>query len=479
MNYLLGVELYGNSLKIAAFKKSRQSLELIKLDQIYFSNDGGESLKQLIAWRDQNLPDLDSIKTVLTVSESNLYIKEIEFPKIPNEQLNEAVYWEIPSVAPIPQSEAVYDWRIVSEEKDILKTLVVVGKNAYIENIISMFRDAGIEVVAIEPSSYAFAGIADADFTGNTLLCVVEEYGTDFIVLKGKLPFFTTSVTSNPQSGKGSRIRSEKDLTTEITAGAKKIIDYWEEKESLSIRQVLLAGDIVYKYYGLSASVNLFSQVPTLVVKSRKVKSLSTKSYKDLELVSYLPSLGAGVRHLQKDVLEGINLFPRGEKQKTENIRNQKNLTAHLFALTYLNIVFLIIIIVSIFTLNMWWFSMEKQLEKLNGAVSAHPANEIVAEINDTNLAIQNVIDLTKRQEDVGEKLKTISKLTPQTIKITSIGLINNKEEEWLIEGIGDRGSILAFYEMISQNVKSSDITMPYSNFNKLTDNEFSISIIW
>ena len=479
MNYLLGIELNGNTLKIAAFKKGGREIELFKLDNIYFSNDGSEALKQLSVWRDQNLPDADSIKAILTVSESALYIKEIEFPKIQKEQLNEAVYWEIPSIAPIPQSESVFDWQVTSEEKDVCKTLVVVGKSTYIENTISMFRDARIEILAIEPSSYAFARIADADFAGNTLLCVVGEFGTDFIMLKGKLPFFTTSVTSNPQSGKGSRIGSVKDLTAEITVGAKKILSYWEEKESLKIGQVLLAGDIVYKYYGLSTAVNLFSQTPTIVVKIKKLKSLKTKGYKDLDLSAYMTSLGAAARHLQKDVLEGINLFPRGEKQKTEKIRNQKKLTNHILTFIYMNIIFLMVIITTIFTLNMWWFSLEKQLGKLNDTFYLHPANSVLSDVNSTNSVIQSVIALANQQDDVGEKLRTISNLTPQTVEITSIILSDSKIEEWTIEGVGDRDSILAFYEKISQDIGASKVSIPYSNLSKIGENEFSISVIW
>ena len=130
MNYFLGAELNGSRLKIAAFKKSGQVLELIKLESLNLSNESNEASKELTNWINRSLTEPTSVKAVLTVSESTLYIKELEFPKIPQEKINEAVYWEIPSIAPVPQSDAVYDWQITSNTKDGSKILVIVGKNS-------------------------------------------------------------------------------------------------------------------------------------------------------------------------------------------------------------------------------------------------------------------------------------------------------------------------------------------------------------
>lgn len=479
MNYFLGVELNGNLLKIAAFKKTRQVHELFKLDTLNLPNEESEASKELNTWINRNLPDPSSIKVVLTISESTLYIKEMEFPKMSSDKLNEAVYWEIPSVAPIPQSDAVYDWQITSEQKNMSNVLVIVGKNSYIQSIISIFRNAQMDVIVIEPSSYAFARVANAPFDSNTLLCLVQEQGMDFVILKYGIPFFTTSITGYTQSEKVSRIKSGTDLTNDIVAEGNKIIKYWENKESLKINQVVVAGDLVYKYFGLSASLNLFPPITTYVGTIKRIKSLKTNEYNDLVLVSYLISIGAGIRHSQKDVFEGINLFPPAEKQKTEKMRSQKKIASQLMSFVYTNLAILGLLTISILALNLWQYSLEKQLGKLNEVISTHSTSLLIDEANETNSVIQNVITLTKHQDDTGAKLRTISSLTPQSIKLTAVNVVNTKSQEWIIEGLGDRNSILAYYKTISQNAKASDISMPYSNFNKANDNEFSISVIW
>ena len=479
MNYFLGIEINGSLLKIAALKKTGQSFDLLKLDSVNLPNDAGEASKELRSWINRNLPEPSSIKAILTISESTLYIKEMEFPKLPPEKLNEAVYWEIPSIAPIPQTDAVYDWKITSEQKGNSNVLVIVGKNSYIQNIISILRNAQLDVIAIEPSSYAFARAANAPFDSNTLICLVQEQGMDFIILKYGIPFFTTSTTGNTQSEKVSRIKSGSDLTADIIAEGKKIINYWENKEGLKINQVVVSGDLVYKFFGLSASLNIFPPITTYVGTIKRIKSLKTNQYNDLMLVSYLISIGASVRHMQKDPHEGINLIPSEEKQKTEKLRIQKKMTSQLMSFVFTNVIVLLLLITSILALNLWNLSLENKLTDLNESLSARSANTLIKEINETNNAIENVVRLTRHQEDFGEKLKTISNLTPQTLKLTLVSVTNTKTQEWLIEGTGDRDSILAFHKKLSEDLKNSKVSMPYSNFNNSEENEFSISIIW
>ncbi len=479
MNYLLGIELNGSQLKISVLKKSGQHFDLVKLDNIFFANDEVEAVAQLNDWKAKNLNQAHSIKAVLTISESLLYTKEIEMPRMSNRQLSEAIYWEIPSISPITQAEAVYDWETISESEGSQKVLVIVGKSLYIENVISIFKKCQIDILAIEPSSYAISRISNANYDSNTLLCITREDGTDFMVLRKGLPLFTTSAANNLQTGKASKIKTEKDLTAELANGAKKIIDYWENKEGTKIEQIILCGDLVYKYFKMDSSVDLSASVPVRLGKIKKSDLLNTKNYKDLDLVSYIISLGAAVRHLQKDLYDGINLFPVSEKLKSEKLRQLESATKKLFGLFSINLFLLILIIASIFILNIWWYSLEKKLDKAQRLSTSHPANNFIKEIESTNKTIQNSILLTKRQEDIGERLRLISALAPQTVTLKSVSMSRVKTEDWTIHGVGDREGVLAFYENISANLRSSVLNMPYSNFNKEKENEFDINITW
>jgi hypothetical protein len=479
MNYYLGAEINGSQLKLTALKRSGGQYELVKLDKINFVSESDEAVKQLAKWRELSLPDASSVKVVVTVSEAVLYIKEVQLPKIQSEKMDTAIYWEIPSVSPIPQSEAVYDWQIVAENKDNFNALIIVGKSTYIENIISTFRKAQMEVVAIEPSSYAFARSASAPFNYTTLVCLAQEYGTDFIVLKNGVPHFTTSITGSTQNEKLLRINSGTDLTNEISSEAKKIIKYWESKDPSKIEQILFAGDLVYKYFGYSASLNLFPPKSSYICQVKKFKAVNTGNFKDLDLASHIVSLGAAVRHTQKNVLEGVNIFPSVEKKKSEKIQMQKGLTQKMTLFLYANFALLTLVVANIIGLNVWWYSLENELGRLNTKVVTHSANAYLADITKTNRVVKNVVSLMKEQQDTGNKLRIISDNTPTSLTLSSLGFTFTRDRVWRIDGTGDRESILAYYKKFKENLTKSSISMPYSNFNQLTDNEFSISIIW
>ncbi len=184
-----------------------------------------------------------------------------------------------------------------------------------------------------------------------------------------------------------SRIKSGTDLSADIVAEGKKIITYWENKEGLKINQVVIAGDLVYKYFGLSASLNIFPPITTYIGTLKRIRSLKTNDFNDLVLVSHLISIGAGVRFLQKDVFDGINLFPQEEKQKTEKIRVQKKVTSQLMSFVYTNIIVLLLLITSILALNIWNYSLEKKFQKLSNTLSSKSASSLIEEINETNTA--------------------------------------------------------------------------------------------
>lgn len=480
MNYYLGLELKGNQLKIAAFKKVRQSFEIVKLDTLDIPADADEATRVVSFWIGQHLAEATSLKAVLTISESSLYIKELEFPKIHGEKLNEAVYWEIPSVAPIKQNEAVFDWQIISEEKDMQKVLVIVGKSNYIQNIILILRNAQIDVVAIEPSASAFARITNAPFDSTTLICLAEELGTEYIILKNGLPYFTTSTSGNISNHNNKNIKTGADLMSELVYEGKKIMGYWEKRESNSVHQVIVAGDLAYKFFGLTTALNLFPPMPTQIGTVKKVEHLNTGDYQENALVGYLISLGAGMRHMQKDVYQGVNLFPPAEKSKSEKIQTQKKQISNLMNFVYINIVVLAVISVAILASNFWWISLDRQHNSLGETVNSRETNALIDEISSTNTAIQNVTALARRQVDSGARMKTMSGLLPETLRLTQINMTGVRSEEWTIEGLGDRDSVLVYHKLLTQQSGAVEVDLAYSSFNNNTqDNQFIIIVRW
>jgi Tfp pilus assembly PilM family ATPase len=476
MNYLLGFELTGSNLKITALKKVNKGYQLFKLDKIDLLDEGEKASEQLKEWVSRNLPSLEEVSAILALSESSLYLKEIELPKVKNENIGEMIYWELGNLTPIPPAEAIYDWKIISTASNTQKLLIMIAKNQYIENLLSFFRNAGIKIVAIEPSSIAFARGSKADFGRTTLLSVVRESETDYIVLKSGVPVFSTSTSVTL---KGARRKLGKKVTQDLAADAKKILDYWEAREDQKIEQVLITGDLAFKYFGLALAINRFAKIPVGVARNKPFKNITISAFPHITLAKYLVPFGAAVRLTQQNIYEGVNLFPKKELEALNKHLSEKRLFSRISTFTYLNIAVLAIFLITFFFFKISQVQLNKKVQQTKQFVANHPANEYLKEVDNANTISQNVIGLSDEQKDEGGRLARISNLTVQNLTFTSVTLNVTDKEEWKIDGIGDRADILAFYEKLEAESGASEITMPYSNLDKASANEFSITIKW
>jgi Tfp pilus assembly PilM family ATPase len=476
MNYLLGFELTGSNLKITALKKLNKNYQLFKLDKINLLDEGEKASEQLKEWVSRNLPNSEDVSAILALSESSLYLKELELPKVKNENIGEMIYWELGNLTPIPPGEAIYDWRVISSGSNTQKLLVMIAKNQYIENLLSFFRNAGIKIVAIEPSSVAFTRSSKADFSRTTLLSVVRESETDYVVLKTGVPVFATSTSVTLR---GARRKLGKKVTQDLAADAKKILDYWEAREEQKIEQVLITGDLAFKYFGLALAINRFAKIPVGVARNKAFKNITISAFPHITLAKYLVPFGAAVRLTQKNIYEGINLFPKKELEALNKHLAEKRLFTKLTTFSYINIAVLAIFLITFFSFKISQVQLNKKVQQAKQFVANHPANEYLKEVNDANTISQNVIGLSDNQKDEGEKLARISNLTVQNLTFTSVVLNVTDKEEWKIDGIGDRADILALYEKLEAESGASEVTMPYSNLDKASANEFSIIIKW
>ena len=343
-DYLLGIEISGSQLKIAAFRKYGKKYDLFSLSRILLSETPSQMGDKLKDWVKNNISGPANIDAVVTIPESGIFLKEIDVPNLSVKQLREALQWEVASVSPIPLDEAVYEYKTTQKSKNGQKALIYLTKNQNVADIYETFEQAGINLLAIEPSSVSFPRIINDDFTKTTLFVTVEEQETNLMVLINSLPVFTTSVSSKLEGAKDNKRRLDSKVSEDLAANSMKIIEYWEEKNDRKIEQVTITGDITKKYYGLAKEINKFAKIPVLLAKWKKNKYVESKKIQNESLFNrfFIP-IGAALRVLDKK--EDINLFPTEKKtQLLERLKNE-SLTRKLNAFTSANLLLSILIL--------------------------------------------------------------------------------------------------------------------------------------
>jgi len=147
-----------------------------------------------------------------------------------DDELNEAVKWEMEANIPLPLDQVYYDWQLIPEtlllEKNRINLLVVAIAKAVVDQTIEVLELAGLEPVGLEIESIAQARslLLEKNEKETVLIVDIGDRRTSFSVTKGGLPCFTSSIPLCGQSltdviSKGMNIGFEEAEKIKISYG--------------------------------------------------------------------------------------------------------------------------------------------------------------------------------------------------------------------------------------------------------------------
>jgi hypothetical protein len=474
--YLLGLEYSEERIKCSLLKRGSKSFDLHALQN--FEGDGSRSpLEQLALWKTENIGS-EQVKAVVSVSESLVFFKELTVPNVKKEALDEAIYWELSENSPIPPSEAIYEWSELSRKKDEVKVSAMAIREATILNISQKLEEAGIIVIAFEPSSISLARATVADYSKNTMLLMVGEHETDIVVMKSGKPVFSTTADVHLLRSKGEKWRLDDDVSHEIAQKTRDLIEFWEGKNDDKIQQVIITGDLVDKYFGLAQNINEFASIPVNIARQRKITGITLGNLAKAIVNRYFVSIGAAARFLG-DIYEDVNLIPKDKKVKVASELSEKLKLKRLGTINRYFTIFagiLALLVVGYFILSsIYDNSIKNTLE----AIAAHPGQKLVSQVKETNDYLSKIHELIGKHRNLAENFGRIADLTPKEIRLSKIEYADDKNQAWIIRGVGSREAILSYFDKLEKESGSKKVTMPYSNLNADLENDFEINILW
>lgn len=478
--YLLGIEWSASQIILAGLKKEGKLYKLFLIDRLPNTSSLPEEINPIIRqWVEKHFPKDSKISAVLTLPESSIFLKVLDLPKAKDKELSEAIFWEVSSLASNSPTEAIVQWKKISENEKTVRVAAMVTRNQVAEDILESLTGTDIKIVAIEPSSLAFSRIVKAKLEKVTLLVHAEDEETNFVVLNHGLPVFSSS-SAIPLSGmKTNRRRLNQEIKASLATSAKQVMTFWEEKEKGGVEQIILTGEGV-KYSGLAVSINRFAHIPALIGKIKTFLSFSPAHFSGEILSRYLIPLGAAVRLIPTDgKVEELNLFPQAEKQKTEKEVVRQSRLEKIWVLNKVNLAFITTGLVLLVALRLLSFSYSKEIDQTKRFVDNHPAQKDIPQILATNNLLDKIDQLMLNQKDTGNRLRLIAQQTPINIRFTSLKLTSSPKEQWEIGGTGDRNDILAFYEKLGVDSGAKVVSMPYSNLQKEINTDFTILLTW
>lgn len=142
------------------------------------------------------------------VAGQGVVVRHAKFPKMPSEELRQAMQWEAQKYIPFPVEQAALDFTVLPTEGDQQTTevMLVAAKNELIESHLETMELAGLTPVAIDVQPftmlralrYSRTGAPDAEPPGDDEGVVayvdVGAGTTDIVIAKGELVKFTRIV---------------------------------------------------------------------------------------------------------------------------------------------------------------------------------------------------------------------------------------------------------------------------------------------
>lgn len=144
-------------------------------------------------------------KVICSLPETKAFLRIISLPAMREEEVREAIKWEIEANIPLTLDQVYYDWQILdlnlAQEKGKMSVLVVAVARSVVDQFQAVLENAGLEVLGLETESIAQARslLAEKNEEKTTLIVDIGDRRTSFLVSIGNTPCFTSSVPLSSQ----------------------------------------------------------------------------------------------------------------------------------------------------------------------------------------------------------------------------------------------------------------------------------------
>lgn len=209
-----GLDINDLSLKIIKLKRKRKGFSLDSfnfakiepgiIEEGVIKNE--DALSKIIKTACKNVEGkkLNTKYVVASLPEEKSFLQIIQMPKMKEEELKTAIFFEAENYIPLPISEVYLDFQVIAPIKnhlDHLNVLIVATPKKIVNSYVSCLKKAGLIPLALEVETEAIARALVKNETSASPIVLVDfgETNTDFIIFYGHSVCFTCSIPVSSQ----------------------------------------------------------------------------------------------------------------------------------------------------------------------------------------------------------------------------------------------------------------------------------------
>ncbi len=473
--FVVGIEWSQELLRIALFVRTGSRFQIVRIDRYLLSSQTSQTRTELLkTWAAENIPEGSDVPVIVSVAESDVFLKELDLPLLPERELAEAIGWELKTKSQSFSTGSLLEWAVRVKSSKGMTVAAMLLKEEQAALIAQAVADAGFRLVAIEPSVISLRRLVT--LPAETTL-VVSLAGTEvvLVIIRNRIPVFSTSVQLPVLQENLTELHITRDNLSLLASHLRRVISYWKEKESDSVKSILLVSEAAVAT-GIRNELAAALRLPVSVGSFKSSSLKSPAKYGKTTLDASTVVLGTSLRAHGSD---DVNFLPTTARKTLEEEERRKFIRASIMQFVQLSIFFLILLAGLYVWLMVKGQLYTKDIAQAKRFAVNHPAQAYISDITNMNATIGAVSMLMKNQKDTGAAIAYVASVTPSTVSLTSIKRTGGTKPEWQVEGTGDRQGILAFYDKLMLDKKVTDVAMPYSNFSKATEATFRIRFLW
>lgn len=139
-----------------------------------------------------------------SLPENKAFVRIVDMPVMKDDEIREAIKWQIEENIPLGIEQVYYNWRALSrsfsEDKGKRSVILVAVARSAVDSTLEVMRLAGLEVVGMEVESLAQAySLIGESATGTTLVIDVADRRTSLLFAVEGIPCFTSGLPVSAQ----------------------------------------------------------------------------------------------------------------------------------------------------------------------------------------------------------------------------------------------------------------------------------------
>jgi type IV pilus assembly protein PilM len=249
-----GLDLSDISLKIAQLKPEGRGLALAnygrqEIPAGVIEKGDIKKIDELVDVIKKGIVDVNGLPIntkycVVSLPETESFIRVTQLPKMKLSELKEAVRWEVENQIPLPVDQVYFDWQIVEPFRaspDHYDILIGALSRSLVDSYIEVFKKAGLRPLVFEIESVATSrALIKDEFASSPIMIIdIGARRTNFIIFAGRAIHFTASLPiSNEYLVK--EIAKKLDVSLEKAKELKFEIGLNKDRESGKVFQSLL-----------------------------------------------------------------------------------------------------------------------------------------------------------------------------------------------------------------------------------------------